>query len=552
LQLWYWHHSELTTDEAVASSKALIERAAKCGYTGVAFWDNGFGYLSASFWPEVNVRRMHDVMQYAARKGLRVMGAGAPFGWSNAALIADGNMAEAQRVIGAKFKVDPTGKRLSVINSLPPLRNAGFEEGRSGWFDTGDTAIGINQAAHSGKYAAVVVDSPGNARFRQRITLTPWRQYHLSLWFRSSNFRGPAAVEVMDWWHRKQGRFYAAIPADGSHDWKRLDYTFDSQNSNWAYLYFGVWGQSTGTLWFDDISLEETGPVYVARRAGAPLSIYDPEDRRVIYREGVDFNYIFDPALSPPRAIFRDVYHTPVRVSLPPGTRLRPGQIAALDFYAVYPIPGDQQVSMCLTDPSVFRWMEENTRALRRVMPAESPLLLSYDEIRQMNSCASCRGMHMTAGQLLAWNVEKTVRLYEAAMPGSPLYAWSDMFDPYHNATAHYFYVEGDLAGSWKGLPSRVGVLNWDHTHIRESLRWFAGLDARQPTAHRQIVASYYDSGTGNSAKGDLEAASGVPGLDGLMYVTWRDDYSQLERFAEEARKAWSSYEASLASKNSR
>ncbi len=31
--------------------------------------------------------------------------------------------------------------------------------------------------------------------------------------------------------------------------------------------------------------------------------------------------------------------------------------------------------------------------------------MLGYDEIRQMNSCASCRAKNMTAGQLLAWSV---------------------------------------------------------------------------------------------------------------------------------------------------
>ncbi len=542
LQLWYWHRSYLTTGEETVSSKALIDRAAKCGYTGVAFWDNSFAYLSAPFWPKANVERLRDVMQYAKQKGLSVMAMGAPFGWSNPALATNGNLAEGQRVIGATFRVDHEGRQLEFENTLEPLKNSGFEEGRAEWFDTDDVAIGVSQVAHSGKHSAVIVDAPGNARFRQRISLTPWRQYHLSLWFKTEKFRGPAAVEVLDFWHRKQGPFYTELPVGGTHEWTKLDYMFDSRETSWAYLYFGIWGQSSGVLWFDDVQLEETAPVYVVRRPGAPLRVYDPNDESVVYREGQDFNYVSDPVLGPGRAIFRNVYHTPVRVRLPAGTRLRPGQTVAMDFYAVFPIPQDEQVGMCLTEPGVFRWLKQNAVALQAILPPGSDVLLSYDEMRQANSCASCRAKQMSAGELLAWNVRETTKLYQSVMPQSTLYVWSDMFDPEHNAHDHYFYVEGDLAGSWTGLPREVGVLNWNHGHLRSSMEWFAGLNVRQLVAHRQIIAGYYDSGKGESAAEDLAVARGIPGIQGIMYVTWREDYTQLEAFAASATKAWNSY----------
>ncbi len=546
LQLWYWHHSNSTTDAAVVSSKALIDRAVKLGYTGVAFWDDSFAYLSDSFWPKANIDRLQEVLRYATSKGLQVMGSAAPFGWSNGALAANGNLGEAQPVLGARFVVDSSRKQLTVLNDLPPLRNAGFEEGRSAWFGTGDSAIGVGDTGHGGRHSGVVVDARGNARFRQRVALTPWRQYHLSLWFKSSRFHGSSVVEVQDWWHRDENRFYFAIPATGNRGWTKLEFLFDSRNTQSAYLYFGVWGGSSGLIWFDDVQLEETAPVYVARRPGAPLRMYDPEDSRTSYREGQDFNYVSDPVLSPPKAAFRDVYHSPVRIGLPAGSRLRAGQAVTMDFCAVFPLGKDQQVGMCLTEPAVFRWLGENGRALRTVMPPDNSVLLGYDEMRQMNSCASCRAKQMTAGALLAWNVQKTADIYKALMPGAPLYIWSDMFDPYHNAKKQYFYVYGDLAGSWKGLPPQIGVLNWNHAHLRQSLAWFAGADARQPVPHKQILAGYYDTGKGSSAADDLNVADGIPGLQGIMYVTWVDDYTQLDSFARSARSAWKSYLTSV------
>jgi hypothetical protein len=545
-ELWYWHHSYVTTDEAVRSSNALIDRAAECGYTGVAFWDPSFAYLAAPFWPEESVRRLHEVISYATSRHMHVMGAGVPFGWSNAALLPDGNLAEASRIIGARFKVDPNGREMLVINGLRPLRNQGFEDEKTVWFDSGDSGIGISDVAHSGQHSGAIVDATGNARFRQKVILTPWRQYHVGLWYKTSSFHGLAAVEVQDWWHRKQARLYVEIPVSESNDWKKLDLTFNSRDTQAAYLYFGTWGGSSGILWFDDIQLEETAPVYVVRREGAPLRVYDPEDQRTEYREGKDFDHIYDPRLSAPKASFRDVYHAPVHITLPAGSRLRPAQIIAMDFYAIFPMLMDQQVGMCLTAPGTFKWIEKNGKALRSVMPAHDPVLLGYDELRQANSCAGCRAKGLTAGELLGWNINKTVKLYNSIMPDVPLYTWSDLFDPYHNAHDNYFYVEGNLAGSWKGLPSSVGVLNWDHAHLRESLTWFAGTDQRQAIPHKQIIASYYDNGKAESAETDLQAAHGIPGLQGIMYVTWRDDYTNLESFAATALKAWDSYRDSV------
>jgi hypothetical protein len=157
--------------------------------------------------------------------------------------------------------------------------------------------------------------------------------------------------------------------------------------------------------------------------------------------------------------------------------------------------------------------------------------------------------MNMSAGELMAWSMEHSVHVYESILPEAPLYTWSDMFDPNHNARNHYYLVEGDLAGSWKGVPSNVIIMNWssEHEHLRDSLKWFSGQDSAQPIAHRQVIAGYYDSHNGAlSAQTELSRAIGIPGLQGLMYTTWADDYTQLESFANSARAHWAEYTASV------
>jgi hypothetical protein len=547
-ELWYWHHCFLASDDALASSKALVDRAAKAGYNGVALWDSGFSFLSQDFFPIANEDRMKELMKYVVSKHMKVMALAAPFGYSNDALETDPNWAESERIAGAQFRVDPSGRRLDLINSFPGLRNAGFEDGKNGWFDTGDAGMSVSTTvSHSGKNSGVIVDAPANARFRETVTLNPWRQYHLRLFYKAQRFRGAPMLEVLDASDYSKHRLVAYLSNSANHDWMEADYAFNSGDTTRADLYFGIWGGSSGMLWFDDIQLEETALVYVTRRSGTPLKVYDPEHPNSLYREREDYDYITDPRMTSTRTPFTDSYHDPAPVKLPRKTRLRPGQTVAMDFYAAFPIPSAYGMNMCMTDPGVLKWLARNARGLKRIAPATAAVLLGYDEIREMNSCASCRAKHMTAGQLLAWSVGQSLATYRSAMPEAQFYVWNDMFDPYHNAVNNYYYVEGDLAGSWKGVPANVAVLNWNLGRLKQSLTWFSGLDSRQPTTHRQVIAGYYDSGNGAAAaREELAAAHGIPSVDGLMYTTWNNDYSQLESFANAVRQNWTAYAASV------
>ncbi len=39
MELWYWHHSYLTSEDAVDKSRKLVDKAAAAGYNGLALWD---------------------------------------------------------------------------------------------------------------------------------------------------------------------------------------------------------------------------------------------------------------------------------------------------------------------------------------------------------------------------------------------------------------------------------------------------------------------------------------------------------------------------------
>jgi hypothetical protein len=73
-------------------------------------------------------------------------------------------------------------------------------------------------------------------------------------------------------------------------------------------------------------------------------------------------------------------------------------------------------------------------------------------------------------------------------------------------------------------------VVNWNSGQPDRSLPFFAD------RGHRQILAGFYDAPV---ARLDpwLAAARNVHGPHGLMYTTWRSDFSKLEAFAEQSEK---------------
>jgi hypothetical protein len=549
-ELWYWHHSYLSATSATepAHSEALIDEAKAAGYAGLAFWDSSLTFANRPGW---DTSMLAKVVAYANSKGMSVLAGAAPIGYSNDMLKNDPDLAEGAPVVGGAFKVDGSGKTLVPVNSLPPVANGGFEGGKTTWFGTGDARTDVDgTVAHSGSKSGVIHGSASatdNARFTQALTLTPWRLYHVQLWFKTASFSGnDLDLEVLDFDSQPNTtvtRMTETVSSSGgTADWTVFDYTFNSQSSAAATLYIGVWGGFSGTVWIDDVVVEETALVNVLRRAGTPLKVYDAS---ATYAEGADYAAVADPALAANPGTY-DPWHAPPSVAVPSGSHLHAGQTVSMDYYTVVPQIG-WEVTSCLTEPGIQQWNHDNAVAQQAIFPAGSGVFLGYDEMRQGDSCAACRGKNMTAGQLLAWNAEQTSQTVLGVWGGgTKLYFWDDMFNPFHNAVPDYYDVEGDLTGSWQGLPPGAVIMQWNLGDLKNSLAFFSGTDPRQPHPMQQIIAGYYDSGDGAKAATDeLSAAMGIKGVVGLMYTSWQDDYSQLGAYADSAKAAWAAYRQS-------
>ena len=553
-QIWYWHHSYLspTSTTEPAHSEALIDQAVAAGYTGMAFWDSSLTFANKPGWDTTNLA---TVLQYAKSKGLVALAAGAPYGYSNDELQADPNQAEGAAVVGGQFEVVASGggTALQPVNTLPPIANGGFEGGKTVWFGTGDARTGVDTTvAHTGTSSGIISGgASGNARFTQALGLTSWRLYHVQLWFKTSGFTGNTLnVEALDFTTQASttlSRMYES-PATvaATQDWTVFDYSFNSRESKSVTLYIGVWGAFSGTVWIDDVMVEETALVNVLRRDGTPLKVYDASST---YTEGTDFAQVLDPALAASPGNY-DPWHAPPSVAVPAGSKLTAGQTVSMDYYTVVPEIG-YEVSACLSEPAEQQWNHDNAAVLAKVFPPGAGVFLGYDEMRQGDSCALCRSKNMTAGQLLAWNVDQTVSTLQGVWgTGTTFYFWDDMFSQYHNAVNDYYDVEGDLTGSWAGLPPGAVIMNWNLGSLAKSLTFFSGTDTSvtppQPHGFQQIIAGYYDSGDGaTSATAEMQAATGIHGVVGAMYTSWQDDYSQLKPYADAVKAAWPTYRSS-------
>lgn len=328
--------------------------------------------------------------------------------------------------------------------------------------------------------------------------------------------------------HQRQGHAVDVLRrgAEATQDWKKVEVVFNSLEEKEVNRWAGIWNGKAGTLWIDDLRLDEIFLVNVLRRDGCPLTVISA-DGKTVYEEGKDFHPLSDPVFAKHPGHY-DYTEPGPEIQLTATSRIRDGDGLLVSWY--HPIlTHSYQVMCCLSEPKAYDLVRDQIRRVQEAMKPKT-YFMSHDEIRVANWCKACQDRKLTPGALLADNVRRCVNIIGEISPNAEIIVWSDMIDPHHNAVkGPYYLVNGPLTNSWEGLPKRVHLANWNGGKAAQSLKFFA------ERGHGQVIAGFYDDPNPNldGLKQWTAAAKGVRGVDGFLYTTWQHNFDHLEAYGK-------------------
>ena len=530
---WFYAPHNLLDEKQVERVLALIQRARRAGYNGMVLADDKLGILDQV--PEAYFAHVQRVRRAAEEAQIEIIPAVFPIGYSGRLLAHNPNLAEGLPVVDVPFIV--RGREAFLVpQPSAKIVNGNLEDAQENRFsafmlqdDPGKTTFADHTVVHGGNTSVRIQDAARgdtnrNYRLAQRVQVRPHACYRFSAWVKTRDLNPVSGFQLFArsarLAHRPLSFFEAHLGP--TQDWTQVDVVFNTLEENEIELYIGHWGAQSGTMWIDDLVLEELPLVNVLRREGCPLDIRS-EDGKTTYEEGRDYEPIRDPHLGQhPFPGEYEFSHPGPQIRLTLHSRISEGQKLRVSWYHPIIIHGFQ-VTSCLIERAVFDVLREQARRVNDLFKPRTFFML-HDEIRVANWCRACQMRNVSAGKLLAENVAQCIRILKQINPAANIVVWSDMFDPNHNAIDRYDLVRGSLSGSWKGLTSEVIIANWNLDHATESLKWFAAL------GHSQIVAGYYDSSLANYRKWEV-ASRGVQRISGFMYTTWEGKYDLLEEY---------------------
>lgn len=504
---WFFLQTNLLPDTNVKKVTALFTQAHAAGYNGVVLEDSKFGRLG-----EMNsayFNHVATVKAAAAANHLEIIPGLFSIGYSEDLLGHNPNLAEALPVRDQPYIVgDDSIARVAANKNLLP---ASFAK-----WDWHDDCVHIEE---QGRVARVQEARNQNARIVSALALRPFTQYHLRVSVKTDHFNTRPEVKVLPK-GSGQDLQYQSLDIAATQDWRTCDVVFNALESTQVNLYLGAWGAGAGQLAWRDVSLQEVGMVNLVRRVGAPLRV--TTDDGTPLQEGRDFQPVADPRMGViPWPGSYEVWHEgPVIKTL----GLKSGTILHVSYYHAEVMAGGQ-VMICPSEPETLAELRDQARRVHAAFGAKR-YFMNHDEIRCLNWDESCVHRHMTPGQILADNVHTCAEILRSVNPGGQVYVWSDMFDPNHNAHDHYYLVNGDYAGSWKGLEKDAHIVLWNSGTREKSMQFFHAL------GNPMMVAGFYDAPV-QQLQDWLDDANKSGGVTGVMYTTWTGDFSQMAAFAK-------------------
>jgi hypothetical protein len=414
-------------------------------------------------------------------------------------------------------------------SAVPALVNGGFEEVSNGairGWNAGDAASRVapdTSVAHEGRASlrlsagpAAAGGSTATVTLTQNLAITPFRSYLVSFWLRTDGVaNGRSTLEAYSDSNRRR-HVFRDLTVQPTQDWRQYTVILHGLEAREVRLQLGL-RLSAGTAWLDDVRFAPLGLLNVIRRARTPVKVTSA-DGRTVYEEGRDFERIEDPDFRP-----NNITRPAPPLRLTAASRIPDGATVLVSWFYPPVILGSQ-VNLTMNEPKVFELMDYEMQWAARVWDAPG-YFMNVDEIR----VAGWEEGDAAPGRILADFTRQGVDIIRRRAPGRTIYTWSDMYTPHHNArpfsvSGHYYLVNGNYDDAWATLPKDVVIMMW-YSRDPAGVRWFAD------RGHRQILCGYYDGDLRENISGWMRNSEGVPGVVGMMYTTWENNFDDMKEF---------------------
>lgn len=524
---WLRYGGSCANAKDLECAKAFVDRAAAAGMNGMTVC----GLDDLWRWSEPAKACLRELKAHADAKGVRLV----PHGWS----VGYGTMTGAlpELVETTQFLAMPfvaEGGRIVPYKGSVSLDNGSLEDFDlakntfRGWRGDhpGLESFADTNVCHSGRASVRFEPAPekdqyGHARFFRHVDLTPGRRYRYTAWVRGVDVHRtyhPVISQVyLDGSSQNGSPAFAVGRAfrEGDHDWHKLSVEFSSGEAKGAMLYTGSWSLKGGTFWIDDLALEEIGVTELARRATAPRTLRSAATGR-IYEEGRDWT------------LAKTKGGEEIRMDIPSGSRIAPGEQLLFDGYMIARAGPKSQISTCMSDPRLYAAFEKSAQAIEEILHPGA-WFLSLDEVMNGGTCELCAPRKTDMAHIFGDCVTKMRDIIKAVDPKAEIFAWSDMFDPWHNAKAKVGGCRGSFVGSADLIPADVGMMFWHGGILEKSAPYFA------ERKHRFMGSICCDSRNLLKVLHNWkEKLSPYPELRGFMYTTWVNNYDNLDLFMKE------------------
>ena len=546
---WVLVRKGLTSDKDVEFIRNIVKTGAAHGINGMVF---GANLDRIGLQPPEYLARLEEVKRICDEYQVEVIPKVFSVGYASAVMAHNRNLAAGIPVKDALFVVK-NGKAILTADPVVRVANGGFENAKRNLPDSFRVSSGAGKVlidhrnAGSGKNSLrfvalasteLIKDSQGRnhyktltTRISQAIKVHPFRSYRLSCLVKTNDpnlldtFKIYVSRPDTDEWSTRLGQVVVwDANVQGVGKWRKAVVGFNSLDCDRVKIHLGVATNSlngkSGQFWIDDVRVEEVGFENILRRPGTPFTVKN-EKSGDIYREGQDFVLANEPELD---FDFKIEHRTPV-LTLLPNSRIKNGDKLRVSYFYYKAMTKKGQVATCMSEPELYDIWQREIRLVEKYL-APKKYFLPLDEIRAGGTCQTCSERNLSMAQILGDCISKTIRIIRNVNTDAEIYAWSDMFDPNHNAHANYG-LAGDFTNSWHYIPGDLIIVCWYYSKRKESLKFFSSL------GFRTMAASYYDADNLDNTKGWLRALDETKGALGIMYTTWQNKYELLAAFGD-------------------